>query len=37
MKRPNLRVSRPRWRGFGGAALALAAVAVIGITSVTPA
>jgi hypothetical protein len=37
MKRSDTRASQPRWRTFGGAALTLAAVAVIGITSVTPA
>jgi hypothetical protein len=37
MKRLDLRVSPSRWRGLRGAALALAAVAVIGIAGVTPA
>ncbi|MGH7124240.1 MAG: hypothetical protein ACREFI_07705 [Stellaceae bacterium] len=37
MKRDNMRVSGSRWRHLGSAALALAAVAVIGATSITPA
>jgi hypothetical protein len=37
MKRSDMRVSQPRWCSLGGAALAVAAVAVIGFTTVTPA
>ena len=37
MKRSDMRVSQPRWRTLGSAALAVAAVAVIGLTTVTPA
>ena len=37
MKRSDMRVSQPRWRTLGSAALAVAAVAVIGMTTVTPA
>jgi hypothetical protein len=37
MKRSDMRVSQPRWRTLGSAALAAAAVAVIGFTTVTPA
>ena len=37
MERRDMRVSRPRWRTLGSAALALAAVAVIGLTTVAPA
>jgi predicted aconitase len=36
MKR-SVRVSQPRWRTLGSAALAAAAVAMIGFTTVTPA
>jgi hypothetical protein len=32
-----MRVSQPRWRTLGSAALAVAAVAVIGLTTVMPA
>ena len=37
MKRSDTRVSQPRWRTLGSAALAVAAVAVIGLTTLTPA
>jgi len=37
MKRPDTRTTRSRWRAFGGMALAAAAVAVIGFTTVVPA
>ena len=37
MNRSDTRVSRSRWRTLGSAALGLAAVAVIGVTSITPA
>jgi hypothetical protein len=37
MKRSDMRVSQPRWRSLGSAALAVAAVTVIGFTTVTPA
>jgi hypothetical protein len=37
MKRSDIRVSQPRWRNLGSAALAIAAVAVVGFTTVTPA
>ena len=37
MEHSNKRISRSRWRSLGGAALAVAAVAVIGLTTVTPA
>ncbi len=37
MRHGTLRVSGSRWRHLGNAALALAAVAVIGATSMTPA
>lgn len=37
MKRSDMQISRPRWRALGSTAVAVAAVAVIGFTSVTPA
>ncbi|HLJ54885.1 MAG TPA: hypothetical protein VKT77_07565 [Chthonomonadaceae bacterium] len=37
MKRSETRVSRSRWRVLGSAAIGLAAVAAIGLTSITPA
>jgi hypothetical protein len=37
MKRSDMRVSQPRWCTLGSAAVAVAAVAVIGFTTVTPA
>ena len=37
MNRSDMRVSQPRWRTLGSAALAVAAVAIIGLTTVTPA
>ena len=37
MKRSDIRISRPRWRALGSAAVGLAAVAVVGFTTVTPA
>ena len=37
MKRSHMRTSPRRWRTIGSAALALAAVAVIGFTTVAPA
>ena len=37
MKCSDMRVAQPRWRSLGSAALAVAAVAVIGLTNVTPA
>ncbi len=37
MKRPITRVSPARWRTLGNATLALAAVAIIGFTTITPA
>ena len=37
MEQSNKRSSRSRWRSLGGAALAMAAVAAIGLTTVTPA
>ena len=37
MKRSHMQASPRRWRAVGSAALALAAVAVIGLTTVTPA
>lgn len=37
MKRTDMRLSQRRWRALGSAALGVAAVAVIGLTTVTPA
>ena len=37
MNRSDTRVSRSRWRALGSAALGLATVAVIGVSSITPA
>ena len=37
MKRSDIRISRPRRRALGSAAVGLAAVAVVGFTTVTPA
>lgn len=37
MKRPETRISLPRWRTLGGMALAVATVAIIGAATVTPA
>jgi len=37
MNRPITRISPARWRALGDATLALAAVAVIGFTSIAPA
>ena len=37
MNHSETRVSRPRWRTFGSMALAIAAVTVIGFTTISPA
>ncbi len=37
MNRPEARISKPRWRALGSATLALAAVTIIGLTSIAPA
>ena len=37
MNRPDKRISRPWWRTLSNAALAVAAIAVIGVSTVTPA
>ncbi len=37
MRQPETRIPQPRWRSLGSMALAIAAVTVIGFTTVTPA
>ena len=37
MKRSHMGVSQPRWRALGSTAMAFAAVAIVGMTSVAPA
>ena len=37
MRRPETRVSQPRWRTLGSMALAIATVAVIGFSAIAPA